>query len=466
MKFKKSLIYICAGALMFTGCKKDLDLSDPNSFTDENAFRTIQDVQLGVNAAYGRYNAYANDMFVNTLLSDEAKLGPGNAGFGALSYRYQYTADATVGGDVTAAYAAYYSLIDQVNRVLPKIATVTATPAEEHRRNILKGELLALRAIAHFSLLEFYADRYDPAKPGVPLMLTSNVTGKPARNTMGEVMLQIEKDLEDAKALLPATTAGNFSDEVMNSLNITAYQARIALYKRDYQRAIDFATEVINSGIRPLATGTDFQGIWTDAILNQEVLFRRKYVTGAVIGSLWTSTIGGIEIAPSDKLYATYAANDIRRTIYFATNANGDRYVNKFFESAKGARVLDIKAIRIAEMYLIRAEAYSRLAAPNITAGAADLNALRAARIIGYTPQNFASADDLFNAVMEERYKELAYEGFRWFDLKRNNLPVERAATDANPLWQTLPVNDYRWLLPIPRQEIIANPNTAQNPNY
>jgi hypothetical protein len=101
-----------------------------------------------------------------------------------------------------------------------------------------------------------------------------------------------------------------------------------------------------------------------------------------------------------------------------------------------------------------------------VAAGAADLNALRAMRITGYTAQSFANAVDLLDAVLTERFKELAFEGFRWYDLKRNNLPVLRSATDANPEWQTLPVNSFRWLLPIPRDEIIANPNTLQNANY
>jgi hypothetical protein len=228
--------------LLLAGCKKDLDQQPTGTFSEENAFQTMEHVQQGVNGAYGRYSAYANDMYVNALLSDEAKLGANNSGSGAITYRYQFGSDGTTGGDVTPAYYAYYSMLDQINRVLPKINTVTATALEEPRRNILRGQLLALRAIAHFSLLQMYADRYDASKAGVPLMIESCVLCKPARNTMGEVMAQIEKDLTDARNLLPVVTASNFTDTVMNQLNVTAYQARIALYKRDYQKAIDYAT--------------------------------------------------------------------------------------------------------------------------------------------------------------------------------------------------------------------------------
>ena len=466
MKHKKYLVYALALVVGFSSCKKELDLQPTDSFSDENAFLTISDIQLGVNSAYGRYGAYANDMYASALISDEAKLGPDNAGQGALTYRYQYASDATSGGDVTGAFGAYYAMIDQVNRVLPKVPTVTATAAEEAQRPILKGQLLALRAIAHFGLLQSYSKNYDPTDPkGIPVMTASSVLGEPARNSMGEVMAQIEADLAEAKTLLPASTPGNFFDTVMNRTNIAAYQARIALYKRDYDAAITYSTEVINSGIKPLVSGPQYQAIWTDDTDN-EVLFRIRYETSAAIGGLWTTTGGNVYIAPSDKLIASYDANDIRLNTFVGTYPSGKKYVNKFFESSRGGRVVDMKAIRTAEMYLIRAEAYAKRATPDLTLGAADLNALRAQRITGYTNVTFASAASLITAVLDERYKELAFEGFRLFDLKRNNLPVQRLSSDASAAWQTLDANSYRFVLPIPNSEILANPNMVQNDGY
>src|ERR1044071_3346624 len=109
-------------------------------------------------------------------------------------------------------------------------------------------------------------------------MLTSEPLGKPARNTMGEGMAQIEKDLTDAKLLLPAVTPATFFDTVMNRVNIAAYQARIALFKRDYAAAVTYSTEVIASGVKPLVTGAAYTGIWTDNNAN-ETLFRIRYAT-------------------------------------------------------------------------------------------------------------------------------------------------------------------------------------------
>ncbi|MEO8404619.1 MAG: RagB/SusD family nutrient uptake outer membrane protein [Chitinophagaceae bacterium] len=465
MKQKKYGLYLIAATLLLGSCKKQLDLQPTDSFSDANAFLTISDVQLGLNEAYGRYSTYVNDMYTNALTSDEAKLGVDNAGQGALTFRFQYASDGTTGGDVTAAWGGYYALIDQVNRVLPFVPTVLAGPGEEPRRDIMKGQLLALRGIAHFGLLQAYSKRYDPNDPrGVPIMLVSDPLGQPARNKSGDVMAQIEKDLSDAKALLPAVTVANFSDTVMNKVNIAAYQARIALYKGDYAAAITYSTEVISSAVKPLVTGTAYTGIWTDANAN-ETLFRIRFATGTGVGALWTTTGGQIYISPSDKLVASYDVADIRKAAFIGTSG-GNNYVNKFFASSRGGRVVDLKASRISEMYLIRAEANAKKATPDLAAGAADLNALRAQRITGYTNQTFPTAAALVTAVLDERFKELCFEGFRFYDLKRNNLPVQRSATDASPAWQTLPASSNLFVYPIPRTEMNANRNMTQNDGY
>jgi len=153
-------------------------------------------------------------------------------------------------------------------------------------------------------------------------------------------------------------------------------------------------------------------------------LFRIRFATSTGIGGMFTTTGGNVYIAPSDKLTGSYSSSDIRATAFIGINPAGNPYVNKFFSSLRGGRVVDLKACRTAEMYLIRAEANARKASPNVVAGTTDLNTLRSNRISGYTDQTFSSAAALIDAVMGERYKELAFEGFRFFDLKRNNMPV------------------------------------------
>ena len=116
-------------------------------------------------------------------------------------------------------------------------------------------------------------------------------------------------------------------------------------------------------------------------------------------------------------------------------------------------------------MYLLRAEAYAE--SNQLPQASADINSIRAARITGYTPISFTSQAQAVTEVLNERYKELCYEGFRFFDLKRKGLGVSRNASDVqSTTWQNLSATDYHFALPIPQTEIDVNPGMLQNPGY
>ena len=283
---------------------------------------------------------------------------------------------------------------------------------------------------------------------------------------MGEVMAQIEADFAEAKTLLPElTNPSDFTDTVMNKVNVIAYQARVALYKKEYDKAIEYSSAVISAGVKPLAPAGLFPSIWTDDTYD-ETLFRIRYATSTAIGGMWTTTGDQSYIAPSDKLTATYSNSDVRKSTFIGATATGKPCVKKFYSSIRGGRVVDMKACRISEMYLIRAEANARKSSPDLTAATADLNELRRNRITPYTNETFTAVGTLIDAIMQERFKELCFEGFRFFDLKRNGLPVNRLASDASDSWISLPADNFRFVLPIPNAELLANPNMVQNSGY
>jgi len=119
-------------------------------------------------------------------------------------------------------------------------------------------------------------------------------------------------------------------------------------------------------------------------------------------------------------------------------------------------------------MYLIRAEARAETGAVNgANSAEADLNELRSARIVGYSNASFVTKNAVIDAIMAERFKELPFEGHRFWDLKRRGLPVERVGDDApSAAGKTLPANDFRFVLPIPNEERLANPLIQQNEGY
>jgi starch-binding outer membrane protein, SusD/RagB family len=461
--------HILAILLCFTvfGCKKDLDLKPTDSVGEDVAFNSVTSLQKGLNTAYSDYSiARADQAFASSITSDEVKFGPDNGGTGQFGYRLQYSSDGTSGGDVTNGFFLYYSMIDQVNRVLGKIPDVAASSsAEELQKKSINGQLLALRALGHFELLQAYSKKYDPTDPlGVMVMTKSCLTCFPARSSVAAVLTQIEQDLSEAKSLMPAVTPSGYNDLALNTVSITAIQARVALYKGEWQKASDYATTVISSGVKTLATGSAFTGIWTDLNTN-EVLFRSRFENSAALGGQWTNTNGSVIFSPSDKLMSSYSASDIRLNAFIGTNSSNKRYVKKFSLSSRGGSIVDLKGIRVAEMYLIRAEAKAEL--NDLSGAAADINTLRAARITGYTPVSYPDKPTAIADIFLERYKELAFEGFRFFDLKRKGIPLQRNASDVDsPLWQTMSPSDKRFVYPIPADEMLANPNMQQNPGY
>jgi hypothetical protein len=187
--------------------------------------------------------------------------------------------------------------------------------------------------------------------------------------------------------------------------------------------------------------------------------------------------IGTVTWRPSDKIWTAYdQVNDVRFASYFKNEpllapGRGTRLIYKYAGTAYATaneNVANAKVFRTGEMYLIRAEARAE---QNKYTGAnsaeADINALRAARITGYVNVVFASKTDAINAVIDERFKELVYEGHRFWDLKRRGLPVVRLASDAPTLnAATLPAGNFRFLLPIPDPEMKANNLMIQNPGY
>ncbi len=173
-------------------------------------------------------------------------------------------------------------------------------------------------------------------------------------------------------------------------------------------------------------------------------------------------------------LYEKYSAQDIRRAVVIDPTAFPGfsvRPVAKYAES-KGVPLLgDLKIFRMSEMLLLKAEC--RANAGDFTGVATEINKIRSARF-GGSGSNIAvpgSAQEAWAAILDERRLELAFEGFRYIDIKRlgqlAGKGIDRNENDYafNGAF-TLDLNDHRWTLPIPRAEQSANANIEQNPGY
>lgn len=462
-KVNKHIFLVFASALLFSACKKPLELTSPDNIVEEKAFLDIPSLQRGLVGVYAQFNgAYDNDIYATSLYTDEATLPTeNNTGRGVLTYRWQVDPGSA---DITGAWASYYFAIDRANRIIAAANNLSPKDAtEETTLNRIKGEAIALRAFGHLQLLINYSNGYDANALSIAYMEKSEIS-KPGRLKVSDVIAKIKADLQTAKALLPA----NLTDQTrITQAAILAIQARTALYGKNWDEAIQAATAAIAQV--PLDTRIQHSLVWKDQSNAGVILKFRREVGESRIGDLYYDrTQQKIMYAPSQELISLYdQTNDIRYSTTVLSRGAGRPSAGKWVGGdASNVNLADVKVFRTAEMYLIRAEAYAEKAM--FTEASNDLNTLRAARIAGYVNQTYTTRDELVNQVTTERFKELAFEGQRLGDLRRRLLPITRIAADATNALGSVTLNsaDRQYYYPIPSGEILANSNMEQNPGY
>lgn len=455
-------------------CNKDLKLTPTDSIDPSKAFKSVSDIKAGLLGAYNKLNYYSS-IFYTTRITDEVMLpSENNTGSGFATHRWQYD-----GSFIHDAWPDNYSAIDRVNRVLAAMDKIEIKPADKTLLEQYKGELLAIRAYCHFELIRNFAEKYEENAMGIPYMEVSEI-GNPSRLSFAATMVKINADLVTAKALIPAS----FNDRTrITNAAVSAIQARCALYEKKWDNAITYSTEAITAV--PLASRADFPKIWKDKTTN-EVLWKLKRVVSdeeTPIGNVYTQA-GFLNDPAGSRIYyaASYKltnlfnqANDIRFSSYIkidparkAAGKMANAVIKYTSDDRSNPNLVDIKLYRSGEMYLIRSEAYAQKG--NLGSASDDLNALRAARIEGYASQSFSSKEIILSELLTERFKELAFEGHRHFDLRRYSLPITRNPEDAtNALGAVLlPVDKAQYVFPIPNSELKANTNKEmkQNPGY
>jgi starch-binding outer membrane protein, SusD/RagB family len=466
MKSIKIIIFISILFTTIASCKKVIESSETDLIAGSTALKTVTNCEQAVIGAYGGF-ATEMDILLNATLSDEVKTA-GEFYVAASTHEWTYSSTDVGIRDNFVAMIPQYRTIDRINRVLQALPVADSLLIGDNTKKLrLRGEALFLRAFCHFQLFRFYCGNYTATGLAMPYMETPSLNPQ-GRIIMSTYFQKMNADIAEAKTLLP----NNLTD--INRATVTAangLQARIALYTNDWVNAEAYSTAYINA--LPLASKANFPGIWTDANTS-EVAYQMIRNTGNRIGSLFRGTssgptaIGTVTWKPSDKLWS-YLKNE--PLLGAAVPARQTRLVYKYAGTTYGTtneNVNNAKVFRTGEMYLIRAEARAEQGKfSGANSAETDLNDLRAARINGYVNEVFASKQAAIDATMLERYKELAFEGHRFWDLKRRGLPVTRLAVDApTPAATTLAAGSYLFLLPIPLTEMQANALLTQNPGY
>jgi starch-binding outer membrane protein, SusD/RagB family len=446
----KKLIYITiAFSVLIVSCTKMLDIEPTDSISSDEAIKDKAGLDKAINGAYDALQ-YAGVYGRNRVILGD--LSADNLVWTGTTYDYYEIENNEVSienGIIDAMWTVSYDGINRVNNVLAALPGIRDLTDGE--RTTFAGEALFLRALNYFNLLQYFG--------GVPLVTapTLNVdeVDRP-RNTASEVYDQIIADLKAAELNLPGPQ--DMSDGKANSYSASALLARVYLTRFHAENnsqyasdAIEKADSVINSGEFSLLG--DYASLYNDAASENifQVVFNVQ--DRNVISQYFypRSLNGRYEVAPSESLIQSY---DVADSLRYKASINIDTldkiYGYKYQDLAEGADA--ILVIRLAEMYLIKAEA---LAYTNgdVATIQDNINIIRSRA--GLEPTTATTIVELKLAIENERRHEFAFEGHRWFDLVR----TKRATV-------ILGIDEDHTLFPIPLSEMTTNKEIKQNPGY
>ena len=495
---KKIFKPIAALALAIStfGCADDyLDTVPTDAVSSESVFTTTQNAMTALNGIHRslllRYDSQGQAgegavMIMRDVLSDDVVMTTtGNGWYVSISRWLNHTVE--TGGDIRFVWRYYYKIIGNANLI---IANIDDAEGPQEEKDEIKGQALAYRAWAHFNLVQLFADRYDFAggnsQLGVPIVIEPITEGGP-RNTVEEVYTQVNADLDAAIALLGEgrNAKSHLNSNVVNGIKarVLATQGRFAeaaTYANTAREGYDLMSESdLYAGFN---TVDNAEWIWgSHQVDDQQTYFASFF---AYMSLNFSSTnIRGNPKAINSKLYDMISDTDYRKGLWdpnasdpelrdpyidemtLSTFAKIDYMNRKFIAQGNASSVGDVPYMRAAEMYLLEAEALAR--AGQDAAATAVLNEFMEGRDPGYTPSgNTGSA--LIEEIMVQRRIELWGEGFRFYDLKRLNLPLDR--TGANHVDAVIngkftePAGTSNWTWKIPIDELNANENMVQNP--
>ena len=469
--------------IVIISCKKDLQ--PYNGESDKMALNTAEDLQM---ATYGTYAGLVNRGYTKNQNQLGAYSGDNITLSGTTGdqvfFTYTYTQYPNQ-GNTTQFWGAAYKVIYSANAIIEKIEDATSPKLDQ-----IKGENLYLRAMAHFDLVRIFARPYlqgNGNNPGIPIE-KSTVSDLPSRSSVKEVYDFITNDLKNAANLMTIEKNACYaSKEVAYAL-----LSRIYLYKESNDSAIYYTDKVIQSGRYQLMATEPYKKYFTIVPDdNPETIFAIKHTPADdrgkdAIGSMYyndpvTLSSGWGEVYASVdfvNLLDKYP-EDVRHSFIEPQRDNNGNmlarhnvpkyYINKY--NWQGG-IVDLSSpvyLRLAEMYLNRAEANAKLG--NNQLAIDDINLIRErAGLSGnalYTVNDLKGHSNVLEVVLEERRIELAFEAQRAFDLFRNNLPLIRnypGFHGTDNMHQTILPTDPRVASYIPEREIQVNPNLTQNP--
>lgn len=513
----KKIFYILSVFLVMTSCKDALEIVQDGEINDQEvAFKTTNDMKLFLNGSvYPSVNPL-NEISFTSIFTDEVGYGPAGVSTSDIQ-THRWVLNST-SGDASGVWVSNYNIINKVNILLEGSKLINFNTLSTNDKALYTAILVharAIRAYAYITLESYFSPNMkDPNALGVMLSTTpANIfETKLPRVKNSDIFALIESDLQYALTNFATTSvsagSGTLPQHYLEKRAINAIAARYYNYKGDDANAKLNANAAIGSF--SLTPAGSYAGMWTDATRGEIIwsLYRPNSAVGtwSNIAGLWTTNStdidGSVNFDMSRKLYSLLnqlpsntagATGDVRSKPVFIDPSttldlfypNGpnpreedviviNKYPGKTPANVPATTQLrnDIKMFRLSEMKLILAEI--AIHESNLAVAANLVKEIRLARNSEGLVQNitYTTPQQGYADILLERRRELCFEGHRYVDLKRMGVAAgvgidrDKYDDDNQGLPLTLPASDFRFTLPIPLDEINANPNVQQNPGY
>lgn len=461
----KYIWQLLISTIFLFGCSEGFtDLKPYDSLPFDEALRTEADLDYAVNGMYAgmrNFNLFGRTLpFIGDIMADNAYISTSNSG------RYiqenSYTLNAQ-NGDVSGLWEQAYTVILRANNIIN--ADVPSSPAVDQ----YKGEALAIRAFVYWKLANLFGKPYlvDQNALAVPLVLSYDVALRPARNTVAEVYTQIITDLSQAIPLLTQVKNSSFVSQAFAQ----GILAKVYLYQGDYSKALSWAQAVVDEGGYSLIPAENLNAYWANPTPRSDKVETIFEVAADGVNNMGFNALANMynqsgygDGLASSELYALYRVTDARKGLILEGTRGGAEalIVNKYQNTQNTTDKDDIKVLRYAEVLLIAAEASARLQLES--QALSYLNELTQQRDPAFGGYH-ESGTALLDIIIQERRKELAFEGDRFDDLNRLQEDIRRSS-EYPPQALNIPAGDDRRIWPIPQVELDANPNMVQNTSY
>jgi starch-binding outer membrane protein, SusD/RagB family len=462
----KHIYNILFGLMIFLtgGCKKFLQTPVTNRIVINDIFKDFEGARITL---FGCYNNFRSSEYYMMVFNMYPEVAGGNVKYAktanpSLTNIYNFTnANSIEYNDMAGFYQKAYATIYAANNILFYVDSIADASVAQKNRFI--AEAYAIRALVHFDLVRVFAQSYSYTNNAghVGIVIKTKIDdvmqATPAPSTVKQVFNQIIADFDSSLVYFNKSVPIVGEDKTVLSSNAAnALLAKVYLYKGDWENAYRIASTLINSNAYPLLSNAQYISSWSNKTISSESIFEIAFGsgTGGALGDYFNPLVKDnnyLQFAATTDLLSLFDPNDVRGISKMFKDTVFDNrqafFAKKYFGTRDTSN--NIKVIRSSELYLIAAEAAAELG--NLDVAASNLNTIRKRANPSATTFTATSKGALIDEILNERRRELCFEGNLFFDIARRKKNLVRIDCTSENASFNYP--NSRFACPIPQSQ-------------